>query len=159
MTGLNSLILMLEVHRIINPGVMSIHRLDGLLTAVCTCPDPMPDDSWTKFVWSETGEEAMAPRFSAAEAEAARAMILGQLSATGERLASPPFIPLFGYDEVAGELLWQDWILGFNTALQASPDSWMNIPSGRWRCWPSGWFSSAGRSAPQHSPCAGSSPV
>jgi len=102
---------------------MLLTELDGFLTALVICPEPIGADEWMTAVWgADTAgvppfEEPSDVQWFAGAVAARRAEIVRDL--TRGKLQ-----PILEVDERDGEVLWEYWIDGFGEAIALRPQIW-----------------------------------
>lgn len=104
--------------------VMTLSELDGLLAAVIACPEPIPPEEWLPLVW--TGEDVdEADLLGRPEVPEAVAHILLRQEEIARQLAQGEgaFLPILDED-ASGEILWQMWVIGFETGMSLRPEAW-----------------------------------
>ena len=114
---------------------MVLSQLDGFIAGVIVSPDPVPAEEWLPEVWGEdaTEETAVALFGDAARAAEVTALILQHHAETARLLAEQPedYGPIYDVapetedaDPDDGEVMWQGWVLGFQSALALRPEIW-----------------------------------
>lgn len=108
---------------------MLLTELDGFLTGILVCPEPIAPAEWLRNVWGaddggvppfeDPGDvQWFADAVAARHAEIARDLARGKLQ------------PLFDIDERNGDVLWELWADGFAEAMDLRPDSWAALAAG-----------------------------
>ena len=108
---------------------MLLTELDGFLTGVLLCPESIASAEWMTVVWGP--DDADVPPFDDpldvrwfADAVTAR---LGEIA---RDLARGKPQPIFDVDERTGDILWEEWIAGFEDAMALRPDAWAALIDG-----------------------------
>jgi uncharacterized protein len=102
---------------------MLLTELDGFLTGVLLCPEPIAPAEWLQNVWgADDGgvppfEDPLDVRWFADAVMARHNEIARDL-----RRGKPQ--PIFDTDERNGEIHWEGWVDGFGEAMALRPDSW-----------------------------------
>lgn len=102
---------------------MLLTELDGFLTGIIVCPEPIPTDEWMAVIWGVAIDGTPAfddPRdtqwfvraVTARRDEIARDLARGKLQ------------PILDVDERDGDVLWEFWIDGFSDAIALCPEAW-----------------------------------
>ncbi len=109
-----------------NSDAMLVSELDGFLAGLLVCPDLILPSEWLPLVWG--GDEETAPIFeNARQAEQLVGLVMEHYNATANDLQSGRYAPVFEVDTRHGEVLWELWIGGFETAMQLRPESWVTL--------------------------------
>lgn len=105
---------------------MLLSELDGYLTCVAAAPEPIAPSDWLPPIWGGLyGEDApfedpIDVRLFAEMVQARHAEILRDLARGKPQ-------PIFDIDDRTGEILWEEWIAGFEMAMLLHPDGWLEI--------------------------------
>lgn len=102
---------------------MLLSELDGYLTAVVLCPEPLLAAEWLPPIWGGDFGEA-APFEDPIDVRLFGEMVRARHAEIVRELGRGKPQPLFDVDERNGEILWDAWIDGFETAMALRPDSW-----------------------------------
>jgi uncharacterized protein len=104
-------------------------ELDGYLTGVAVCPEPVTPAEWLPPIWGGGfGEEA--PFEDPIDVRLFADMVLARHSEILRDLGRGKLQPIFDIDERNGEVLWEMWIAGFEMAMALRPDSWSAVAGG-----------------------------
>ncbi len=103
---------------------MLLSELDGFLTGILVCPDPVTPGEWLPLIW---GGDGRAPYDDPADVQWLADMILARYNEIARDLGRGRPQPLFDVDERNGEVLWDLWVEGFAAAMELRPDSWSRI--------------------------------
>ena len=117
---------------------MVLSQLDGFVAGLVVCPEPIPAEEWLPVVWGDdaTDDTAAALFGDAERAAEVTALILRHHAETARVLAEQPddYGPIYDVapeepdaedaDPDDGEVMWQGWVLGFQSALALRPEIW-----------------------------------
>lgn len=104
-------------------------ELDGYLTGVVVCPEAMPSGEWLPPIWGGGYGEA-APFEDPIDVQLFADMVLARHGEIVRDLARGKLQPIFDVDERSGDVLWEEWIDGFEMAMQLRPESWSAVADG-----------------------------
>lgn len=102
---------------------MLLTELDGYLTAVAVCPEPLPPAEWLPPIWGG-GYGESAPFEDPIDVRLFADMVQARLNEILRDLGRGRHHPLFDVDPRSGEPLWEDWIGGFAMAMDVRPECW-----------------------------------
>lgn len=108
---------------------MLLSELDGFLTGVLVCPDPIAQDEWMAVVWG-SDDGGIAPFEDARDVRWFADAVVARLNEIGRDLARGKPQPIFDTDDRNGEVLWEHWIDGFAAAMALRPDAWAALVDG-----------------------------
>ncbi|MEG3163978.1 UPF0149 family protein [Sphingomonas sp. PB2P19] len=104
---------------------MLLSDVDGYLTALLLCPEPMAPEEWLPVIWG--GADAEPPFDDPLDVQDFRAMLVARHAEIARDLGRGKFRPFFEVDARNGEVLWEPWIAGFATAMDLRTESWALI--------------------------------
>ena len=102
---------------------MAFGELDGFLTGVSLCPEPIPEKDWLPCVQREETEPKLEnPTSANALLEAVRQ----HHRRIAHCLFRDPqqYEAVFLEDPTTGEVLWEDWVQGFDASMQLRVPVW-----------------------------------
>jgi uncharacterized protein len=102
---------------------MLLTELDGYLTGVIVCPQLVMPGEWLPVVWGEDG----APFDDTADVQWFVDAIMARYNEIVRDLGRGKLQPLFDIDERNGDVLWELWAEGFETAMTFRPDCWSAV--------------------------------
>ena len=108
---------------------MLLTELDGFLTGIALCPEPIPVAEWITVVWG-SDEGGVAPFDDPLDVQWFADAVTARLGEIGRDLARGKPQPIFDIDERNGDVLWEPWIDGFADAMALRPDAWAAIAEG-----------------------------
>ena len=107
---------------------MVLSQLDGFIAGLVVTPDDIPTEAWLPVVW---GDEAATDAGLALFGDAVRlaevtALILAHYADVADVLRNRPddYGPIYGVGEDEEEVIWDAWVLGFQSALALRPEVW-----------------------------------
>jgi uncharacterized protein len=104
-------------------------ELDGYLTGIIVAPEPSSMALWLPRLWG--GAYGEAPPFEhPVDAKLFGDMMLARHNEIERELARAKFQPIYDADERTGELVWEDWVGGFEMAMALHPESWSAAAGG-----------------------------
>jgi uncharacterized protein len=98
-------------------------ELDGYLTAIAVSAEPMLAAEWLPPIWGGEYGEAV-PFEDPIDAQLFADMMVARLAEIGRDLGRGKLKPLFDVDRRKGEVVWEDWMMGFAMAMDLRPDDW-----------------------------------
>lgn len=108
---------------------MLLTELDGLLTGVLICPDPIMPGEWLRSVWG-SDESGIAPFEDPLDVQWFTDAVMARYNEIARDLNRGKPQPIFDVDERNGDVLWELWIDGFAEAMALRPDSWVALAGG-----------------------------
>jgi uncharacterized protein len=104
-------------------------ELDGYLTAIVVAPEPSSIESWLPPLWGGTYGET--PPFEhPVDAQLFGDMVLARHNEIERDLGRSKFQPIYDVDERSGDIVWEDWIGGFEMAIVLRTESWSAATEG-----------------------------
>ena len=110
------------------PGWMTVGQVDGYVTALVLCPEPVPPSQWLPPVWGSGG--TFVPAGTAGEKAVLAVighyhrLIRGLFAGAGD------YRPVYETGSDDGAPLWSLWITGFVTAQELRPSAWRRVVGG-----------------------------
>lgn len=104
---------------------MLLSELDGFLTGIAVCPQPIAPDEWLPHVWRQ--DRGGAPFPDPVDARQFADMVVARHDEIVRDLARGKVQPIFDVDERHGEILWELWIEGFDAAVALRPEDWPSV--------------------------------
>jgi uncharacterized protein len=104
-------------------------ELDGYLTGIAVCPEPITSHEWLPLIWGGNYAE-VAPFEDPADPPMFTEMVLARHAEILRDLARGKLQPILDVDERNGEVLWEEWIAGFAMALELRPHAWSDLAGG-----------------------------
>jgi uncharacterized protein len=102
---------------------MLLTELDGYLTAIVVCPEAISSAFWMPPIWDGLyGEEP--PFEDPIDAQLFGEMVKARQDEIERDLARGRPRPIFDVEPSSGEVVWEDWVGGFEMALRLHPDHW-----------------------------------
>jgi uncharacterized protein len=104
-------------------------ELDGYLTAIVVAPALSSIESWLPPLWGGTYGET--PPFEhPVDAQLFGDMVLARHNEIERDLGRAKFQPIYDVDERSGDIVWEDWIGGFEMAMVQRPEIWSAAADG-----------------------------
>jgi uncharacterized protein len=102
---------------------MTLSQLDGFLCGVATAPEPIAADEWLPLVWGGEAGEAQGQD----KAELVQ-MVTARYDEINAELTEDRYEPLYEVDDDdAADVLWEIWIMGFETAMSLGLPAWEKL--------------------------------
>lgn len=108
---------------------MLLTELDGYLTAIAVCPEPITPIEWLPPIWGGAYGEG-APFEDPIDVRLFADMVTARHGEIVRDLDRGRHQPIFDVDPRHGELLWEEWIGGFAMAMGLRAESWSVIAEG-----------------------------
>lgn len=105
---------------------MLLTELDGFLTGIALCPEPILPAEWMTGIWG-SDEGGVAPFDDPLDVQWFAEAVMARLGEIGRDLARGKPQPIFDIDERNGDVLWEPWIDGLDEAMALRPDAWSAI--------------------------------
>ena len=102
---------------------MLLTELDGFLTGVILCPDPIPSGEWMQNIWGRD-DGGIAPFDDPLDVRWFVDAVTARYDEIVRTLARGRPRPLFDIDERNGDVRWELWVDGFAEAMALRPDHW-----------------------------------
>lgn len=102
---------------------MLLTELDGLLTGVLVCPEPIAAEEWLPIVWGDE-TDGVPPFDDPLDVQWFRDAVIARRDEIGRDLGRGRLQPIFDIDERNGDVLWEPWMDGFAEAMALRPESW-----------------------------------
>jgi uncharacterized protein len=108
---------------------MLLTELDGYLTGVVVCPELIMPGEWLPPIWGGGYGEG-APFDDPVDVQLFADMVLARYNEIIRDLGRGKLQPIFDVDERNGDILWELWAEGFESAMALRSDSWSAIVEG-----------------------------
>lgn len=105
---------------------MLLTELDGYLTGVVVCPELIMPGEWLPLIWGGIYGE-VAPFEDPIDVQLFADMVLARYNEIIRDLGRGKLQPIFDVDERNGDILWELWAEGFESAMALRPESWSAI--------------------------------
>lgn len=102
---------------------MLLTELDGYLTGIILCPDPITPEEWLPVIWCADQTEG-SPFDDPADSRWFTDAVLARRNEIARDLSRGKLQPIFDVDDRNGEVLWEFWLEGFAQAMALRPDGW-----------------------------------
>lgn len=102
---------------------MLLTELDGFLSGLLVCPEPIPSFEWMTPIWGP--ETDGIPAFEdPLDVQWFVAAVAARRDEIARDLARGKLQPILDVDDRNGDVLWEEWILGFVAAMAVRPEAW-----------------------------------
>ena len=108
---------------------MLLTELDGYLTSIAVCPEPIMPGAWLPPIWGG-GYGESAPFDEPADVPLFADMVAARHAEILRDLGRGRLQPIFDVDERNGEVLWEAWVAGFDMVMGLWPDGWAAVAAG-----------------------------
>lgn len=115
---------------------MFVSELDGFLAGVLVCPEEITPGEWLPMILGldedeEDGEEAEPVLPDTRQLVPLVHSVMEHYNSVAQALhpRSGRYAPIFDLEPWHDDVLWQDWIAGFERAMSLRPDSWACLES------------------------------
>ena len=108
---------------------MLLTELDGLLTGVLVCPEPIAAEEWLPIIWGDE-TDGVPPFEDPLDVQWFRGAVIARRDEIGRDLARGRLQPILDTDERNGDILWEPWIDGFAEAVALRSSEWSAIAEG-----------------------------
>jgi len=108
---------------------MLLTELDGFLTGVLLCPEPIASPEWMTVVWGSDGG-GVPPFDDPLDVQWFADAVLARLHEIERDLARGKPRPILDVDDRNGDVLWEPWVDGFAEAVALRPEAWASLAEG-----------------------------
>ena len=107
---------------------MLLEELDGFVAGILVCPELIPPRDWVPHVWNSEGNPDP-PFQDFAHANKVMGLVMEHYNDVARALFEQPgdYEPLIAVDQRSGEILWELWVEGFDTAAKLRPQAWLPL--------------------------------
>lgn len=102
---------------------MLLTELDGFLTGLIVCPEPIPVDEWMTVIWG-VEVDGVPPFEDPLDVQWFVKAVAARREEIARDLSRGKLQPILDVDERDGEVLWEYWIDGLSDAIALRPDAW-----------------------------------
>jgi uncharacterized protein len=102
---------------------MLLTELDGFLTGLVVCPEPIPVDAWMTVIWG-VEVDGVPPFEDPFDVQWFVKAVAARREEIARDLSRGKLQPILDVDERDGEVLWEYWLDGFSDAIALRPDAW-----------------------------------
>jgi uncharacterized protein len=107
---------------------MLLTELDGYLTAIVVCPEAISPAFWMPPIWGEDHGEV--PFEDPIDAQLFGEMVKARHDEIERELGRGRPQPIYDVEPSSGEVVWEDWVGGFEMALLVHSDCWPGAVEG-----------------------------
>ena len=108
---------------------MLLSELDGFLTGIVVCPDPVAPAEWLRNIWGDDAD-GVPPLDDPIDVQWFADAVVAHRDKIARALARGKPQPLFDVDPRNGDVLWEDWIAAFDEAVLLRPGIWSFADTG-----------------------------
>ena len=108
---------------------MLLTELDGFLTGVILCPDPIPSSEWLQNIWG-SDEGGIAPFDDPLDVQWFVGAVTARYDEIVRDVTRGKPRPIFDIDDRNGDVRWELWIDGFAEATALRPEHWAAFARG-----------------------------
>ena len=102
---------------------MLLTELDGFLTGLVTCPEPIATDEWMPAIWG-VDTDGVPPFEDPLDVQWFVKAVTARRDEIVRDVSRGKLQPILDMDERDGDVLWEYWIDGFAEAIALRPDAW-----------------------------------
>ena len=108
---------------------MLLEELDGFIAGLLVCPDLIKPGEWLPIIWNRDGGEEQPTFDNLDHANRVLGLVMEHYNGVARTLMERPdrYSPLFSVDTRNGDILWELWIEGFETAVGLRSEAWQRL--------------------------------
>ena len=108
---------------------MLLEELDGFIAGLLVCPDLIKPGEWLPIIWNRDGGEQQPTFDNLDHANRVLGLVMEHYNGVARTLMERPdrYSPLFSVDTRNGDILWELWIEGFETAVGLRSEAWQRL--------------------------------
>jgi uncharacterized protein len=113
---------------------MLLEELDGFIAGLLVCPDLITPGEWLPIIWNRDSADQQLAFNNHDHVNRVLGLVMEHYNSVARTLMERPdrYSPLFSVDTRNGDILWELWIEGFETAVELRPEVWRK--TARRRC-------------------------
>jgi uncharacterized protein len=114
--------------RALGMEAMLFEEFDGFVAGLLVCPEMIPPSEWLPLVWGTDG--GATPAFDDLDhANRVLRLVMEHYNLVASMLIRDPgaYAPLLPVDDRNGDIIWEIWIEGFETAVKLRPNAWKRM--------------------------------
>src|SRR5579859_1982629 len=102
---------------------MLLEELDGFIAGLLVCPDLIKPGEWLPIVWNRDSADQQPAFDNLDHVNRVLSLVMEHYNSVARTLMERPdrYCPLFSVDTRNGDILWELWIEGFETAVELRP--------------------------------------
>ena len=108
---------------------MLLEELDGFIAGLLVCPDLVKPGEWLPIVWNRDSADQQPAFENLDHVNRVLGLVMEHYNRVARTLMERPdrYSPLFSVDTRNGDILWELWIEGFETAVELRPEAWQKL--------------------------------
>jgi uncharacterized protein len=108
---------------------MLLEELDGFIAGLLVCPDLIKPGEWLPIIWNRDGGDQQPAFDNLDHANRVLGLVMEHYNGVARTLMERPdrYSPLFSVDTRNGDILWELWIEGFETAVGLRSEAWQRL--------------------------------
>src|SRR5713226_5962807 len=105
---------------------MLLEELDGFVAGLLVCPDLIKHGEWLPIIWNRDSTDQQPAFEDLDHVNRVLGLVMEHYNSVARTLMERPdrYSPLFSVDTRNGDILWELWIEGFETAVDLRPEAW-----------------------------------
>ena len=102
---------------------MLLEELDGFIAGLLVCPDLIKPGEWLPIIWNRDSADQQPAFDNLDHVNRVLGLVMEHYNSVARTLMERPgrYSPLFSVDTRNGDILWELWIEGFETAVELRP--------------------------------------
>ena len=108
---------------------MLLEELDGFIAGLLVCPDLIKPGEWLPIIWNRDSADQQPAFDNLDHVNRVLGLVMEHYNSVARTLMERPdrYSPLFSVDTRNGDILWELWIEGFETAVELRPAAWQKL--------------------------------
>ena len=108
---------------------MLLEELDGFIAGLLVCPDLIKPGEWLPVLWNRDSPDQQSAFEDPDHVNRVLGLVMEHYNSVARTLLERPdrYSPLFSVDTRNGDILWELWIEGFETAVELRPEAWQKL--------------------------------
>jgi len=108
---------------------MLLEELDGFIAGLLVCPDLIKPGEWLPIIWNRDSADQQPAFDNLDHVNRVLGLVMEHYNSVARTLMERPdrYSPLFSVDTRNGDILWELWIEGFETAVELRPEAWRKL--------------------------------
>ena len=108
---------------------MLLEELDGFIAGLLVCPDLIKPGEWLPIIWNRDSADQQPAFDNLDHVNRVLGLVMEHYNSVARTLMERPdrYSPLFSVDTRNGDILWELWIEGFETAVELRPEAWQKL--------------------------------
>ena len=108
---------------------MLLEELDGFIAGLLVCPDLIKPGEWLPVIWNRDSTDQQSAFEDPDHVNRVLGLVMEHYNSVARTLLERPdrYSPVFSVDTRNGDILWELWIEGFETAVELRPEAWQKL--------------------------------